>query len=234
MWPQVQAELESLIAAKIYSVLIEDPVYRHFLVFAGLELSAIHDSSIPTALQKNFRTAAKIRAHIIVSEIEKTGALQERSAGAKVCSGPLKLYRFWDADAPEKREGVWWFESKILDVCKKNTPRSSKARRQWLREHLAVSIDWSKMNRIDYISLGPNDDLPAIVGIGNPMRVYSPNAVSTKASSSSTKPLPMAKATQKEYWDNFGKFFPGGVRQTILPFFPHPKGIDLNAFLSKG
>jgi hypothetical protein len=234
MWSQVQADLEKLIAARVYPALLEDAVYRAFLVSAGAKLGALADYSIPPPLRKNFDVAAKLRAHIIVSEIEKTGALQEKSAGAKLCCGPFKLYRLWDADAPDRREGVWWFEPEVLEVCKKSTPRSPDARKQWLREHLAVSTDWSKLNRIDYISLDAKDEVPAILGAGNPMRVYSPGAVSVQASPASSRPLPFSKVTRKEYWDNFGKFFPGGVRQTILPFLPRATGMDLNAFLNKG
>jgi hypothetical protein len=231
MWFQVQADLEDLLTKKVYSSLLQDPVYRHFLVFAGMKLDALGDYSIPATRQKNFRTAAKIHAHIIVSEIEKADSLKEHSVGAKLCSAPLKLYRLWDAEAPQKREGVWWFEPDVLDTCKKNTPRSPQARKQWLREYLAVSLDWSKLNRIDCISLDPKDEFPAIVGIGNPVRVYSPNAVS---SSSSSRTLPSMKTTLKEYWENLGKFFPGGIRQTILPFVPRATGMDLNALLNKG
>jgi hypothetical protein len=66
------------------------------------------------------------------------------------------------------------------------------------------------------------------------MRVYSPGAISTQPSPNSTKPLPLAKAKREDYWKDFGKLFPGGIRQTILPFIPHASGIDLNAFLNKG
>jgi hypothetical protein len=234
MWSQVQADLEKLLAEKIYSTLLEDSVYRAFLVSAGAKLSELGDYSVPSALRKNFLTEAKIRAYIIVSEIEKTQAIKEDTAGTKLYRGPLELYRLWDSGAPERRTSVWWFEREVIDVCKRSTPRSADARKQWLRDHLAVSRDWSKMDRIDYISLSANSDVPAIVGAGNPVKVYSPDAVSTKASSGSAKPLPMAKASRKDYWDNFGKSFPGGVRQTILPFIPRAQGMDLNAFLNKG
>jgi hypothetical protein len=234
MWSQVQADLESLLAAKIYPGLLEDAVYRAFLVSAGVKLSDLADYSIPARLQKNFRTTARIRAHIIVKEIGKSGAIAENSAGAKLCHGQLTLYRLWDSGAPERREGVWWFAPEVIDACKRNTPRSPEIRKQWLREHLAVSIDWSKLNRIDYITLKTGDELPAIVGTGRPMRVCSPDSVSTKASASSTAPPPIAKATPKEYFNNLDKLFPGGVRQTILPFIPRAIGMDINAFLNKG
>ena len=231
MWSQVRADLENLLAAKIYPVLLEDAVYRAFLVSAGVKLGQVSDSAVPARLQTNFRTAAKIRAHIIVAEIEKSNAIQERSAGAKLCRG-VTLYRLWDSTSAERRVGVWWFEPSVIECCKQSTTRSPEVRKQWLREHLAVSIDWSKLNRIDTITLTEENVIPAIVGTGAPMPVYSIDAVSSK--SSSTRPLPIAKATPKEYFDNFGKYFPGGLRQTILPFIPRVVGMDLNAFLNKG
>lgn len=233
MWSQVQHDLENLLAAKIYSCLVEDAVYRAFLVSAGFRFSG-RDYSIPPNLQKNFNTAAKIRAHIIVSEVERSEAILESSAGAKLCHGPVQLYRLWDGGSPERRQSVWWFEPAVIEACKKNTPRSPEVRKQWLREHLAVPLDWSKLNRIDYISLKAGDELPVILGTGRPMPVYSPDAVSSKQSTTSGKPMPMAKATPKEYFDNLGKFFAGGMRQTILPFIPHATGMDINAFLNKG
>jgi hypothetical protein len=231
MWSQVRADLEKLLSAKIYPVLLEDPVYRAFLISAGLKLGQIDDTTIPARLQANFQTAARIRAHIIVAEIEKSKAIQEKSAGAKLCR-ELTLYRLWDASAAERRVGVWWFEPSVIECCKQSTPRSPETRKQWLREHLAVSIDWSNLNRIDTITLTNESAIPAIVGTGEPMPVFSQDAVSTK--SSSTRPLPRAKTAPKEYFDNFGKYFPGGVRQTILPFIPRAVGMDLNAFLNRG
>jgi hypothetical protein len=234
MWPLVQADFEKLIAAKIYRALLEDSVYRAFLVSSGVKLSALGDFSIPSALKKNFLLSAKVRAHIAVAEIEKSGALQEKTVGAKLCVGPLVLYRLWDSSAPERRQGIWWFEPSVIEVCKQNTPRSPEVRKEWLRAHLAISRDWSKLDRIDYISIGAKDEVPAIVGAGKAMRVYSPDAISTKAAPNSTKPLPLAKVKRQDYWEDFGKFFPGGIRQTILPFIPRATGIDLNAFLNKG
>lgn len=234
MWSQVEVDLEKMLAAKIYPALLEDPVYRAFLVFAGIKLSALGDYSVPASLRNNFRTAAKIRAHIIVTEVQRSQALDEYSAGAKLCQGDLTLYRLWDGEAPQNRVGVWWFEPQVMDTCKKSTARSPNLRRQWLRDHLAVSLDWSKLNRIDRITLTGNAEMPCIVGTGKQMPVYTPNAVSTKVSSTSRQGLPIAKTTPMEYFANLGRVFPGGVRQTVLPFIPHATGMDLNAFLNKG
>jgi len=231
MWAQVRTDLENLLSVRIYPDLLDDAVYRAFLISTGAKLSDLGDYTIPASLRDGFRTAAKIRAQIIVAEIEKSNAIREGSAGAKVCQG-VTLYRLWDARSPERRQSVWWFEPTVIECCKRSTPRSTDARKQWLREHLAVPIDWSKLNRIDTVTLSGSNGIPAIVGIGGPMPVYSQDAVSTKASS--TKPLPMAKTTPQVYFDNFGKFFPGGIRQTILPFIPRATGMDLNAFLNKG
>jgi len=217
MWSQVQVDLERILADKIYPVLLTDAVYRHFLAVAGIQPSS---TSISPRQQENFVTAAKIRARIIVAEIARSGGLEEHSCCAKLTSGAV-LYRFWDSRVPERREGVWWFDQNVINTCKRLGGRSASDRREWLRQNLAVSIDWSKMDRIDTISLGPKSEIPAVEGIGKPMRTYSPEAI------------PQGKIASADYWANYGKYFPGGVKQTVLPFIPTAQGVDLNSFLSR-
>jgi hypothetical protein len=218
MWSQVQGDLQQILAAKIYPALIPDPVYRHYLVSAGLPP---RDGAVPLELKKNFATAAKIRAHIIVAEVAQTKGLKESTCCAKLIEGPVILYRFWDSTVPENREGVWWFDRNVIDICKANTKRSAPERRDWLRKNLAVSMDWSRMDRIDLIELPLNSEVPAIQGVGQGMPVYSPSAI------------PKGKVENKEYWKDLGRYFPGGAKQTVLPFIPQAKGMDLNQFLSR-
>ncbi len=217
MWSQVQVDLQQLLSAKIYPALILDAVYRHYLGSAGLPP---HEGTIPSELKENFATAAKIRAHIIVAEVAQTKGLQESTCCAKLIKGPAILYRFWDSTAPEYRVGVWWFDRNVIDTCKANTKRSAPERRDWLRKNLAVSLDWSRMDRIDLIDLPLKAEIPAIQGAGLGMPVHSPSAIHK------------GKVESKEYWDNLGRYFPGGVKQTVLPFVPQAKGMDLNQFLS--
>lgn len=219
MWSQVQADLWQLLAAKVYPALIPDAVYRHYLGSAGLPP---REGSVPPELKENFATVAKMRAHIIVAEVAQTKGLMESTCCAKLITGHAILYRFWDSTVPEYRVGVWWFDRNVIDTCKANTKRSAPDRRDWLRKNLAVSMDWSRMDRIDLIELPLNSEIPAIQGTGVGMPVYSPSAI------------PKGRVESKEYWENFGKYFPGGVKQTVLPFIPQAKGMDLNQFLSRG
>ena len=221
MWSQVQADLERLLAAKVYPLLLSDAVYRHFLMFAGLGPNCLKGGPAPASLRPNFEVVAKLRAHIIVSEVEETGGLDEDCTSAKLLKGPAQLCRFWDSTAPNRREGIWWFDSGIIATCKQHAGRSVADRKEWLRCHLAVSIDWSSMNRIDLISLTPAEELPAIEGKGARKPVYSSAAI------------PQGKVLSKDYWPSFGKYFPGGVKQTILPFIPRTTGTDLNSFLAR-
>jgi len=221
MWSQVQTDLERLLAAKVYPLLLSDAVYRHFLMFAGLEPNSLEAGPAPAALRPNFEVVAKLRAHIIVSEVEKTGGLDEDCTCAKLLRGPALLCRFWDSTEPKRREGVWWFDSGIIETCKEHAGRSLADRKDWLRRHLAVSIDWSSMNRIDLIALTPAEELPAIEGKGARRPVFSSAAI------------PQGKVLSKDYWPSFGKYFPGGVTQTMLPFVPRTIGTDLNNFLSR-
>src|SRR5208282_2854983 len=145
MWPEVQRDLELLLIAKIYRVLLlHDPVYRSFLTLAGLGPNFPKDNQIPPNLRQNFATAAKIRAHIIVSQIADQNALVEQSCGAKLVTGNATFYRFWDSEHEERRVAPWWFEPTVVTTCKQHAGRSADDRRKWLREHLAVSLDWSK------------------------------------------------------------------------------------------
>jgi hypothetical protein len=221
MWSQVQADLERLLAAKVYPLLLSDAVYRHFLMFAGLGPNSLDAGPAPTALRPNFEVVARLRAHIIVAEVEKTGGLDEDRTCAKLIRGPALLCRFWDSSAPTRRQGVWWFDSDIIEICKQNAGRSAADRKDWLRSHLAVSIDWSSMNRIDLISLTPAEELPVIEGKGARRPVYSSAAI------------PQGKVLSKDYWPSFAKYFPGGVKQTVLPFIPRTIGTDLNSFLAR-
>ena len=223
MWSQVERDLEQMLVAKIYRVLlVQDAVYRSFLMFAGLGPNFPGDGQIPPHLRENLAKAAKIRAHIIVSEIAGMNALEEGTCGAKLVVGATEFYRFWSSKEPARRIAPWWFEQSVMTVCRQQAGKSADDRRQWLREHLAISLDWSKMDRIDVMSLGGADEVPAIVGKGLPQRMWSPSA------------LPEGKATSKEYWPNYDKYFPGGVRQTVFPFIPRVRGEDLKQFLSRG
>jgi hypothetical protein len=83
---------------------------------------------------------------------------------------------------------VWWFDRSIIDACKQHAGKSAADRLSWLREHLAVCLDWSNMDRIDILSLKGNEELPAIEGTGSRMRVYSPGALTS------------GRIAGKDYW----------------------------------
>jgi len=222
MWAQIENDLQKILAAKIYPGLLTDSVYRKFLVFAGFGPAFPADlKSAPPALRENLAKVARIQAHIAVAEVAGSGGIEETDSCAKLITGPVTLYRFWDSNSPERRTGVWWVHRDVMDACKKHAGKSLSARQTWLREHLAVSIDWSAMDRIDTLSLTSVDELPAIEGKGNRMRVYSATA------------LPSGKAASADYWKNLGKYFPGGLKQIVLPFVPRCHGEDLKRFLSR-
>jgi hypothetical protein len=117
---------------------------------------------------------------------------------------------------------IWWFEKDVMTACKRLAGRSASDRRQWLREHLAVSLDWSNMDRIDIISLKPGDEAPAVKGSGGRQSVWQ-----------NIWELSDGTTTSRDYWKNYGKCFPGGARQTVFSFIPLETGTDLNRFLRR-
>lgn len=222
MWPQVKKDLCAMLGGRIYPILLTDAVYRQFLKNAGLGPNFPPDNKIPSTNLKQFQESAELRARIVVAEIAKSGGIEPAGSSAKLLKGPLTLYRFGESRSPERREGVWWFEKQVVDMAKREAGKDADARSQWLRERLAVCMDWSAMDRIDWIELGAIDLLPAVQGIGRPQRMYSAAAI------------PSGRAQSKDYWPNLGKSFPGGLKQTVLPFIPRTQGKDLRSFISQG
>jgi hypothetical protein len=222
MWAQVQHDLEKMMAAKIYAGLLHDAVYRKFLSFAGFGPSFPTDlKNVSPALRENLCKVAHLQAQLAIAAVVSAGAIEETDSCAKLITGPTTLYRFWDSNHPDNRVSIWWIHRSVIDACKQHAGKSLTARQAWLREHLAVSIDWSTMDRIDTLSLTSADELPAIEGRGKQMRVYSATA------------LYKGNAASADYWQNLGKYFPGGMKQLVLPFIPKAQGEDLRRFLSR-
>ena len=220
MWKQVETVLSALLSAKIYDNLLSDPVYRSFLTSAGLGPNFPKGALLP-AVQKRLQDAAQVRARIAVRTLEQAGGLEPASTTAKLLAGPITLYRFWESRSAAYRTGVWWFESALIDQAKRDA-KGVDARAVWLREKLAVCVDWSAMDRIDRLDLAPGVELPAVQGLGKPQRMYSMNAI------------PSGRVQGADYWPNLGKQLPGGLRQTVLPFIPAVQGQDLRSFLNRG
>ena len=220
MWRQVENGLTAALSAKIYDNLLSDPVYRSFLTGAGLGPNFPKGALLP-AVQKRLQEAAEVRARIAVRTLEQSGGLEPASTTAKILTGPLTLYRFWESRSSAYRTGVWWFESALIEQAKRGA-KGVDARIEWLREKLAVSMDWSAMDRIDRLDLTPGVELPAVQGLGRPQRMYSANAI------------PSGRVQGKDYWPNLGTQLPGGLRQTVLPFIPAVQGQDLRSFLNRG
>src|ERR1700694_247495 len=128
---------------------------------AGLPAGGPPGGIIPPALRANFDKAAKKNAGLPIAAVTKSGGIEEASACAKLIKPPTVLCRFWDATLPERREGIWWFDKSVWDHANLVGEKPAAERLQWLRELLAVSLDWSRMNRIDLLRLGGNDELPA-------------------------------------------------------------------------
>ena len=85
-----------------------------------------------------------------------------------------------------------------------------------LREFLAVSRDWSNLDRLSFLSLDASHELPAIVAMGLPQPYYS-KGMWTKFLAEES---PAAVQQRKDYYENLYTMLEGGKTQFYLPWTP--------------
>lgn len=204
MWSNIKDELAELLASQIFKVLLPNPEYQLFLQRAGL------NGKLPRTLNvvsNGTRTAisemARMHAILLVNQLSGLDAVRERRAKVLQLEGPITLYRLWNSHKPWSRHGPWWFSQSLLDMSMEAGP-SRAGRLHWLRDKLAVSMDWSECDRVCVMQLGVNDVLPAIQAWGLPQRYYSKDVA--------------GKMDPKEYFSKLGQTFAGGATQTYLPW----------------
>ncbi len=220
MWFHVEADLTRLLSARIYPNLLTDTFYRRFLTLAGLPAGGKTAGVILPTLSADFDAAAKINAGLAVAAVRKSGGIEETSACAKLLKPPIVLCRFWDATVPEYRKSIWWCDKSVVDLAKIHAGKTAGEILQWLRERLAVSLDWSGWTASTCFVSGKTKNSPPSKAPVPDKRMYS-----------STAPY-KGNAPRAEYWKNIDTYFPGGVKQIALPFIPQSSGEDLTRFLS--
>lgn len=239
MWEVVEMELARLLESRIYKALLGDRsewgdvgylreclkrgvavldagrrprMYPGFLFRAGIlpEFPTKVEQLIPAQKEK-LREAARMEARLIVGGLEGLGALRELRATAEVVSG-RRLYRMWDSRYASSEAGVWWF-SEGLYAQVKGLPAAE--RREVLRDYLAVSRDWSNLDRVSCLNLGAQE-LPAIVALGLPQRYYSKGMWQQFGVVETSDEVEKRRA----YYANLQRVLGGGKTQFYLPWVP--------------
>jgi hypothetical protein len=242
MWANVQRDLTEILSSRLFPTLASDPGYRVMLRNAGLTSIpdyqdgkvdsdfaqaqrnwgqsvamktpiSIHSSTgkLPPAVHSKLETAARMCTQLLFMDSSTLGALRERRAKAVVAEGPITLYRMWDSQKGN-RTGHWWFGEHLLNLAAAQSAAAGQSVRDWLRDRLAVSLDFSACDCISKLTLTGRAALPAIEAWGLPMPQYSPVTRNPKGDTVGT--------AGPDYWAKYGAMFQGEKTQYFLPFIP--------------
>ena len=239
MWAHVETALADIFATHVFKSLLHEPdqfgnvpylrdclkkkseirdigalptMYPGFLFKAGIlpEFPTQISQLIP-AQRENLREAARLEARLHISNLSSLGAVGETSASVEVVSR-RRLFRLWDSRFPSSETGVWWFSEGLYSMVRDlPLPQRTEA----LRDLLAVSRDWSNLDRLSFLSL-EGQELPAIVAQGLSQRYYSKNMWNKFLTGNS----PEAIAQRRDYYDNLYVTLRGGKTQFYLPWTP--------------
>jgi hypothetical protein len=139
--------------------------------------------------------------------VEGLNALRERRAKAAVLEGAQTIYRLW-SQKKNNKVGPWWFAHGVLQQALKESKGKRPDALDWLRDRLAISLDWSDCDRVAQIVLHPRNSLPAIAALGLSMPIYSKDAPGSPG------------VSMPDYWASLGSRLQGEKTQYFLPFIP--------------
>ena len=130
---------------------------------------------LPPALKSQLKVAAQMCVTLMfrdkdLNDAMRSGALRELRAKATVLKGKEYhyLYRLWDSEKQNVMRH-WWFSEHLLELAQAKAAITKKPVHEWLRDRLAISLNFSKCDEISRLKLGPSTALPAIEVWGNPM-----------------------------------------------------------------
>jgi hypothetical protein len=250
MWADVQFDLAQILSGRLFPTLTSDPGYRVLLRNAGLtsipdsssgnvdpvfaqaqddwKLSIAmktpldirsSTASLPPAIKSQLETAARMCAQLFIMDLNALDALRERRAKAVILESPVTLYRIWDSKM-ENRTRHWWFSEHLLKLAITESALANQSMQEWLRDRLAVSLNFGACDQLSEMKLFGNAAVPAIEALGLPMPMYSPI---TRDATGVTR----GKA-DKDYWDKLGAMFQGQKTQYFLPFVPPDRIRDVS------
>jgi hypothetical protein len=242
MWADVETQLVELLAGQLYPQLLSDPGYRILLFEAGLtglpgvrtgELVrgqftvaqnawykgkpmqykvGIPDADQLTPEQRSrLREVARLRARLMTMEVKDLECLVEGGANARLLDAKGSIYRVWDSSARNQTRH-WWFSEALKNQAIQESKLKGISPGDWIRDALAVSIDFGKCNRLSRISLEELGGVPIIEAKGLPMpqrtTVHRDRAGKTVGSA------------DPDYWRRLGQSYAGNQTQYFLPYLP--------------
>ena len=177
MWSLVEEDFVKILTGRVFHTLADDSGYVEIFRKAGFQGRLPTDLSLaPVAVRQRLNTAARMCAQLLRMELVSKDSLRERRAKAVVIEGPATLYRLW-SNNDRNRVGSWWFTSHLLReaLVQCNNDRLKAA--EWLRDRLAISLDFGLCDRVAALNLGISSALPAIEAWGLPMPQYTRRAL---------------------------------------------------------
>jgi hypothetical protein len=246
MWANVEAQLIDLLGDRLYPKLLTDPGYRIVLRNAGLvKLPKAGDGKsredflaaqrawgmskpmtdkpklpetdkLTPHQQARLRSAAALCARLMLLDVRDLDCLVEKGAKAKLLTGRGSIYRVWDATAQNQTRHWWFSEALKLRAIKESKLRNITPG-DWIRDALAISLDFGKCDRISRISLNELEGVPAIVALGLKKPQWSTVHRDAKGK---TRGGVTPDVDPMDYWVRMGQFFEGNKTQYFLPFLP--------------
>ena len=215
MWSSVEDQLATMLSTRVFHTLAGDPGYVEIFRKAGFKGELPTDlTRAPTAVRQRLNTAARMCAQLLRMDVASKNSLRERRAKAVVVEGNVILYRLWSAK-DNNRVGPWWFTANLLHEALTQSDGDRRKAVEWLRDRLAISIDFGACDRVAALTLGFRSALPAIEAWGLPMPQYTAKALEKDPKI----PLP-------EYFSKRQRSFQGQKTQYFLPFIPVSRVID--------
>jgi hypothetical protein len=214
MWQHVAKGFEILLSGKIYPTLFECPDYCELLRLSGMARPFPRDiASVPANQRNSLAENAKLRANLLMLELQQLAALRQTKARGLELKAPeyRHLYRLWNSKVKTSELRFFWFTEDLLRQSHRQAGAKKSDRLEWLRHQMAVAYNWSLCDRIAKLHLGPGDEILAVEAEGLPMRGVT------------IRPGDREVRLPTDYWKNFDKYakpLPGGAPQLFLYLVP--------------
>ena len=209
MWSSVEEDFVKILGSRVFHTLAGDPGYVEIFRRAGFKGKLPTGlSQTPAPVLQKLAAAIRMCAQLLRMDVASKNSLRERRAKAVVLEGPAKLYRLW-SNKDGNRIGAWWFTAHLLQEALAQSNNDKAQAANWLRDRLAISLDFGSCDRIAELYLGPNSALPAIEAWGLPMPQYTAKALQADPN------IPLT-----EYFSKRRQSFQGEKTQYFLPFVP--------------